>query len=416
MERNRDRIKQRMKTTMPQEAFNHLSRAYWKLKSYARRGLRFVTVGILYPAVYFFYSRGPVNKEKVIFAEVRMETISDSLLLLHQAMERKGFVLHDHFLRSGFSGGLRYIKGCLFYIKDIADAKYIFINDSINILGRLKLREETKMVQTWHGCGAFKKFGYSTGDLLFGAGKKEIHCYPTSNNYSFVTVSSPEVVWAYQEAMGIPKDRILPLGVSRTDVFFDAGFLRQARERVKEKFPETEGKKVILYAPTFRGRVASAKAPDRLSVPLFYEAFSKEYVLLIKHHPFVKHRPEVPKQYRTFAIDVSGQMDIEALLCVSDLCITDYSSLIFEYSLFERPMIFFAYDREDYCDWRGFYYDYDELTPGPVCRTNEELIEYIKNLEERFDRRQVVKFREKFMGACDGKATGRILDYLFAIK
>ena len=277
------------------------------------------------------------------------------------------------------------------------------------------MKTENKIVQTWHGCGAFKKFGYSTSDLLFGAGRKEIDFYPTSNNYTFVTVSSPEVVWAYEEAMGISKDKILPLGVSRTDVFFNTHFLQRARERVREKFPIIKGKKVILYAPTFRGRVAGAQAPDQLSIPMFYEALSKEYVLLIKHHPFVNKRPAIPEKYRDFAVDVSGEMDIEALLITADLCITDYSSLIFEYSLFERPMIFFAYDRENYCDWRGFYYDYDELTPGPVCRTNEEMIQYIENIGERFDREQVARFREKFMGACDGRATGRILSYLFSM-
>ena len=385
------------------------------VRGYQRCILKFLTIGVLYPAIYYFCSLKPVKKNKVIFAEVRMEKLSDSLLLLHRAMRKKGFVIHNHYLRSGFSSGLNYIRNCAAFVKDIADAKYIFINDSINILGRLKLRKETKMVQTWHGCGAFKKFGYSTGDLLFGAGRKEIDFYPTSNNYTFVTVSSPEVVWAYEEAMGISKDKILPLGVSRTDVFFNTHFLQRARERVREKFPIIKGKKVILYAPTFRGRVAGAQAPDQLSIPMFYEALSKEYVLLIKHHPFVNKRPAIPEKYRDFAVDVSGEMDIEALLITADLCITDYSSLIFEYSLFERPMIFFAYDRENYCDWRGFYYDYDELTPGPVCRTNEEMIQYIENIDERLDREQVARFREKFMGACDGKATGRILSYLFSM-
>ena len=83
--------------------------------------------------------------------------------------------------------------------------------------------------------------------------------------------------------------------------------------------------------------------------------------------------------------------------------------MIFEYSLFERPMLFFAYDLEDYFDWRGFYYDYDELTPGPVVKTTEEVIHYIENLDVMFDREQVHAFREKFMSACDGHATDRIM-------
>ena len=104
------------------------------------------------------------------------------------------------------------------------------------------------------------------------------------------------------------------------------------------------------------------------------------------------------------------ELDIDKLLCVSDVCISDYSSLIFEYSLFERPMIFFAYDLDEYFDWRGFYYNYDELTPGPIVKTTEEIIDYIQHLDTRFNPSQVRAFREKFMSACDGHATDRILE------
>lgn len=106
---------------------------------------------------------------------------------------------------------------------------------------------------------------------------------------------------------------------------------------------------------------------------------------------------------------MTKELSIEQLLCVSDICISDYSSLVFEYSLFERPMLFYAYDLEDYFDWRGFYYNYEELAPGPVVYTNEEIIDWIMHLEERFDRNRVRSFRKRFMNACDGHATERIL-------
>ena len=105
-------------------------------------------------------------------------------------------------------------------------------------------------------------------------------------------------------------------------------------------------------------------------------------------------------------------MEISRLLCVSDICISDYSSLIFEYALFERPMIFYAPDLQEYFDERGFYYDYDTLTPGPVFSDQEQLIAYIREIDERFDRQQIADFRERFMSACDGHATKRILDYI----
>ena len=166
----------------------------------------------------------------------------------------------------------------------------------------------------------------------------------------------------------------------------------------------------ILYAPTFRGRVANGEAPDKLDIPMFQKALGEEYVLLIKQHPLVRVRPEVPKECRGFAMDVTETMAIDDLLCVADICISDYSSLVFEYSLFEKPMIFFAYDKAEYDDWRGFYYNYEEMTPGPICTENEEMLDYILHLDTRFDKQQVIDFKYKFMRSCDGHATERILD------
>ena len=93
--------------------------------------------------------------------------------------------------------------------------------------------------------------------------------------------------------------------------------------------------------------------------------------MLVKHHPFVRDLPEIPESSRRFAFDVSDELSIDVLLSVADACISDYSSLVFEYSLFEKPLIFFAFDKDEYDDWRGFYYDYEDMTPGPVFVDNE---------------------------------------------
>ena len=95
------------------------------------------------------------------------------------------------------------------------------------------------------------------------------------------------------------------------------------------------------------------------------------------------------------------------------MVITDYSSLIFEYSLMNRPMVFYSYALDSYYDWRGFYYDYEEMTPGPVCRTMEELMDALANVDAQFDQERLDEFREKFMGACDGHATERIEKLMF---
>ena len=276
-------------------------------------------------------------------------------------------------------------------------------------------RKETIAIQLWHGCGAFKKFGFSTADLLFGSDAESMKEFPFYANLNYVTVSSPEVTWAYKEAMmlGDKDTEVVATGVSRTDTFFKEETIKNAYDKLYSLMPSAKGKKVILYAPTFRGRVRKAKTPNKLNMGAFYAELSDEYVLLFKHHPIVQKRPKVYRDYEKFARDMTDDMTIDELLCVADICISDYSSLVFEYSLFERPLIFFAYDIDEYNDWRGFYYDYDELTPGPVYETNEEIINYIKNIDTMFDKQQMIDFKNKFMCSCDGHATERILKLAF---
>ncbi len=376
---------------------------------------KYYTLKILYPSIYKKYSKQPVKEDKVVFIELRQPKISNSFSVIYNDLkENYNFDVHEHYLRTSFIPRPNHVKRCKEMIKDIADAKYIFMNEASNVVSSVPLRSETVEAQLWHGCGAFKKFGMSTAELIFGENRRNMLKYPFNKNYSLVTVSSPEVIWAYEEAMNIDtKGIVQAVGNSRTDVFYDGTFIEAAYSKLYKRLPAAKGKKIILFAPTFRGRVAHATSPDCFDIKAFREAFSDEYLLLFKHHPNVKVRPEIPEEYKDFAYDFTDSMAIDELLCVSDICISDYSSLVFEYSLFERPMIFFAYDLDEYFDWRGFYYDYFELAPGPVCKTNEEMIDYIKHIDERFDRDKVIAFREKFMASCDGHATERIKDIVF---
>lgn len=375
------------------------------------------TLKWLYPGRYrHCIRRQPQQKKKIVFLEVREQALSDNFRLLWQELERQGdWELILCCIREGMEERKKVRKLCLQAIPVLADAAVVFISDSSYFFSSLPLRPQTKVIQTWHACGAFKKFGYSITDKKFGADRKDLERFPLHRNFSIVTVSSPEVVWAYAEAFHMEKEqeKILPVGISRTDIFYRREFLDSAREKLYEKIPEAGGKKVILYAPTFRGRVADAVSPEVLDFSAMREALASEYIVLCKHHPFVKHRPAVPEDCQNFAWDATELFSIEELLAVSDVCISDYSSLVFEYSLFERPMIFLAHDLDEYFDWRGFYYPYCEMAPGPIVSNTAEVIDCIKELPEKFEKERVADFRRKFMSACDGHATERILEAAF---
>ena len=377
-----------------------------------------------YPEIYSRHSSEPVDESKVIFIENALTGLSSSFRLLYRDLKASGkYQIHVHHIgRNLVHANDHDINGArLAY--DLGTSRYVFLSDECVALSCVPLRPETTVVQLWHGCGAFKRFGRSTADLKFGANQENMDRYPRYKNYSMVTVSSPDVVWAYEEAMGLQDQKgiVQPIGISRTDVFFDPEYLAKAPVRVWRKVPQARGKRVVLYAPTFRGRIAIAETPDysRFDLRKLKEALGDDVILLIKHHPMVKdyHIPKIPEDLEgSFAVDVTRTLSIEDLMITADVCITDYSSLIFEYSLLDKPLVFYAYDLEKYFDWRGFYYDFDELTPGPVCRTMEELAQAVQaslTSGEGYDSEKMRAFRRKFMSSCDGHATKRIEEWVF---
>ena len=392
-----------------------------------------------YPDLYRKYSTRPVNPKKVIFVENNSREISDSFTAILDDLKKDGsYTVHVHFLEELTAGREGFSYNCARLAADAATAAYIFLNDYSNVISCLPLREETKVIQLWHACGAFKKFGHSTLQLKFGQTAKQQEKHPVYGygNLDYVTVSSADIAWAYTEAMQLEdkKTQVVATGISRTDRFFDPAFRESSVRQVRERYPGTVGKKIVLYAPTFRGRIQVAATPDytQFDLKALQQRFGNEFYVLVKHHPFVSEgrRPKMPEEMAgvyagnaagahagnvqgAFASDVTDTLSIETLLCAADVVITDYSSLIFEYSLMNRPMIFYSYDLDSYYDWRGFYYDYDEMTPGPVCRTMDELIEALAHVEEQFNQEQMAAFREKFMGACDGHATERIEKLMF---
>ncbi len=370
----------------------------------------------IFPAIYLEEAKKPIEN-KVVFMERGMG-VSASLKYMRSYIQKNtNYTVKTFSLQASGVSEQEYLENAKEYIRECGTAKAIFICTANDLMGYFELRPETTYIQLWHGCGAFKKVGLSTIDKPFGKSAASHQEYPINTNYTYVTIASPEVSWIFEESMGIPKDSgiIVPTGISRTDEFFDEEYKSNAYKKLYKAIPEAKNKKIILYAPTFRGEVATCVSPDVLDVEKFYEKLGDEYILIFKHHQSVKVVPPIPAEYEgVFAFDMTrGKgMTINELMVVSDIMISDYSSVVFEFSLFERPMIFFTYDIEDYIDNRGLYYDFDEITPGPMFKTNEEIIDYIEHIDERFNKQEVIDFKEKFMCCCDGHSSERILNLI----
>ena len=169
-----------------------------------------------------------------------------------------------------------------------------------------------------------------------------------------------------------------------------------------------------MYAPTYRDqeldRFKLAMNLDRM-----YAELSGEYVLVLRLHPAIKNVEDYNKKYPDFVLNYSSsEYDINELLIVSDILITDYSSILYEFSLLKKPMIFYAYDLDDYQAGRGLWEDYEQLVPGPVAKTTEEIIRAIQQNE--FDIDEIEEFSHRWNKYSRGHSSENLVSYLFDQK
>jgi CDP-ribitol ribitolphosphotransferase len=294
----------------------------------------------------------------------------------------------------------------------LATSRVVIVDDYFFPIYVIRPRPGTTIVQTWHACGAFKKVGYSVLDKSFGvdetfAGRVRIH-----SNYDVCLVASQAAAPAYADAFRQPLERFVSrLGIPRTDVFFGEERLAMTRAAVRARYDLPPGKNVILYAPTFRGdSITDAHATDDLDLATLRMVLGEDHVLLVRLHPFVRAAKPLGPELAGFAIDVSDYPDINELMLVSDLLVTDYSSAIFEFALLRKPMVFFAPDYEAYERERGFYFDYRTGVPGPIFETTAELAAYVR--AGQFDLERVDRFRVASFDIADGRSTERVTDEL----
>lgn len=359
------------------------------------------TKQIVYISIYNILKRvTKLKKNKIILASNRGKVLKENLLWINEQLkEENDFIVKTYLTdKTGFKYNIKLIIS-------MANAKYTIIDDFFPLVYPLKIRKGAKLIQVWHALGAFKKVGFSRFGKEGGPSPKSI----THKNYTDVVVSSENIVDNYAEAFQIAREKIHPLGVARTDFFFDSAKKEQAINKIYDMYPILKNKKVILFAPTFRGNgKKSAYYPDNyFNINKIYENLDENEVLIIKNHPFIKKQMEISEKYANKVIDLTNYSEINELLLITDILITDYSSTIFEYALLDKPIIYYVPDLEEYKKTRDFYYNFEEYIFGEICKTQDELIKSLRNIQ--LDKEKLKIFKEKFLNKCDGNSTERFI-------
>lgn len=356
----------------------------------------------------------PKNGKHILFMSETKEYLWGNLKYIEERIKERGmdkeYELNYSFRKViGKKNGVFSWLRTLFYI---AKSDYIFIDDYAPIFGYFKPIDKTKLIQVWHAGEGFKSVGYSR----FG---KDGSPYPGESchkTYDYVTVGSKKLIHVYEEVFGIEKEAFLPTGMARLDDFMDEAKITQFKADFYKQYPKLKDKKVILFAPTFRGtgQKEAYYDYDELDLKQIYDFCGDEYVFLAKVHPFITEKIQIPEAYAERIYDFADYPNINDLYYITDVLITDYSSNYYEYALLKKPVLFFTYDREKYELIRGVHRSVKEHAPGKVCDSFEELMEALYQKDYEFEK--IEKFVEDNFGEYDGCACDRIIDQIILKK
>ena len=357
--------------------------------------------------------RRPV-KPHVVLATAHAATLGGNLRYIADELAARRPPVPTVILASRASPGLRgKLAGMVHALRagyHLATARLFVVDDYFFPMYVITPRRGTARVQTWHAAGAFKKIGYSVLDKSFGADEALVSRVDIHSNYTLCLMPSDAATVHYMEAFRQPRERFSSvLGLPRTDLFFDAAQRARADAAIRDRYDLPPGRRVLLYAPTFRGdTMHAARYDDSLDLAALHRALGDEWVVLLRLHPFVRQAASLDAAPAGFVRDVSDWPDMNELMFVADVLVTDYSSAIFEFALLGRPMAFLAPDADAYERERGFYLDFRRDMPGPIFETTDDLASWIAAGD--LDPSRSSAFARASFDVADGHASERFVD------
>ena len=284
----------------------------------------------------------------------------------------------------------------------------ILIDDHVPFLNWLRLYPDNRVIQIWHAGAGFKGVGYSRWGHLGCPGPYSCH-----RQYAYSISGSSDISHFFSEQFGILDEQVIPTGMPRMDAYIDPDNQKRVRAELYRTYPQFAGKKVILFAPTYRGR-------DRKQAYYPYElvdfdalyAYCRENdaVVLFKMHPWVSEAVPIRPEHADRLYDFNEYRNINELFYITDLLITDYSSSMYEFILMDKPMLLFAFDKTTFAVSRGFHRDYDSNIPGKLCETFAEVMDAIRT--EDYEFYKVAAFKSKYFEFVDCGSTDRVIDWL----
>lgn len=350
----------------------------------------------------------PINSNKICFLSFRGLQPCCNPLYIYKELNKKNYGLKYVWLVNEMPekklANVIYVKNkTIRWFYEILTSKVIITN--CGFFSYLPLRKKNCLIETWHGGGAYKKSGVffeAKGDR----GYQNLMKY-LSNCLSYYISSSKKFTQIMSESAMVDENKFLPIGMPRNDIFFNNNEIKNINSKVRHELKLQPNDYIVLYAPTYRGEIKKNLFNNTLdSIAIkktIEEKTNKNVIILFRGHNLISGNTG----RSDYDMDVSSFPNMQELLCSTDMLITDYSSCMWDYSLLKRPCFLFVPDLDEYLQNRGFYTD-PNTWGFPICRTNEEIQNQIKNFNKDIYLSEINKNHENFGSYENGTATEKI--------
>jgi CDP-glycerol glycerophosphotransferase len=328
------------------------------------------------------FTKVPLDNETIVFESHMGKQYSDSPRAIYEELKRSGAKfravwVHADAHANGFPADVKLVRRQSYgYLRELGRARYWVDNQGFP--HDLKKRPGTTYIQTWHG-SAFKRMGWDQAALKSESKSRQRQVQRAIDRFDVFLVRSEHDVRTLTRGLRVGAE-LMRVGYPRNDALVN-GDNADEQKALRKSLGLEDGRRVVLYAPTFRAeqltRGSKLELPFELSD--FVDRFGDDTVLLVRPHYLTTF--VLPPQYQHSVRNAGEVHDVTPLLQISDALITDYSSLMFDYALLDRPMVFHVPDLDDYVgSARGAYFDLSETAPGPLTRTGDELFAALADL------------------------------------
>lgn len=340
-----------------------------------------------------------IKENRVLFVSLESDVLENDFLILYNELKKNQnleIICMLTKFKKNFIGYISYFIVCIKQFFYINSSKLVILDYNNYIVSQYK-KKGVSVLQLWHASGAIKKFGNETS-----------RDYRISD-YDYVICNSESFIPSYAKAFNVKPSSIIMTGIPKQDILYDNNYREWKKIELEERYNLVD-KQVILYAPTFRGRLMDDFKYDYfLNLNYVVDSLPEDYVILFRPHPLLSD-----EKY-TYNDRIIKCTDIELfdLFCVTDVLISDYSALIFDFSILHKPIISYVPDIDEYKRDTGLFIDYEKEMPGPICYDERELINTI--IRNKFNLDKVKQFQRKYVHYNDGKSSQRVINLIYSI-